>query len=142
MVVALTITALLTPHSCRKEGFPNIKLPPTNLLIDPSSTLHISLNTVGGYEYLNNVPPSRGIIVYRLSYDTFMAYERTPPNDPNRCHDGDLYTALVVKSFNMVDTCTNLEYSILDGSLIKGEGKYPVVFYKTHFDGINLRIYN
>ncbi|MFA8449634.1 MAG: hypothetical protein ACEPOW_02945 [Bacteroidales bacterium] len=142
VIIIIILTGFAFAQSCKKEGIPDVKLPPTNFVIYPNDTRYISLNTAGGYAFLNSKPPSRGIIVYNVDGKNFVAFDRTPPNEPDKCHNGDIYTHLTIEYPMVVDTCTNRKYLILDGSIVSGGGKYPLVQYKTFYDGNSLRIYN
>ena len=129
---------------------PNIPIVDVDITIDPNSTMFLELNTPGGWCYLNNKPGvyipygSRGIIVYRQDMYTFKAYERTPPNNPYKCCEDNntKCSALIVNYPMVVDTCSNINYNILDGGIIEGNGTYPLIQYKTHYNGNLLRIYN
>ncbi len=129
---------------------PEIPIIDIDITIDPNSTLFLELNVPGGWCYLDHkpgvyIPPaSRGIIVYRQDMYTFKAYERTPPNDPNKCCNSDhsQCSKLTVDYPLVVDSCTGIKYNILDGGIIEGNGTYPLIQYKTNFNGNLLRIYN
>ena len=135
---------LLSASSCNK-GSDNPNIPPVNIniTIDPNSTLFYELNTVGGWCYLDDksvvyIPfGSRGIIVYRMEMSTFLAYERTPPNNPNQCctDSRSECTKLVVGNYYpfVKDTCTGTKYSILDGTIFEGEGQYPLFQYRAEY---------
>ena len=43
-------------------------------------------------------------------------------------------------SYFMVDSCNNITYNILDGTVFEGEGKYRLYPYNFTFDGTALRI--
>ncbi len=123
-----------TPHN------PNIPKAYINFTINPNSLEYYELNTVSGWMYLQAAAPSRGIIVYRYSMDEFRAYERQSPNDPNHCGE---YSRMVVEFPFVVDTCLDVRYSILDGSIItEGYLGYPLIQYNAQYDGSILRIYN
>ena len=87
--------------------------------------------------YVTSQLPSYGIIIYRYNIDEFRAYERLAPNNPYACPNNRLYVDLPY----VLDSCSNYKYSILDGSIIKGNG-YPLIQYFTEFDGSALRVYN
>lgn len=111
-----------------------------NFSINPNSLEFHEIITVGGWMYLTSQRPSRGLIVYRYAIDEFKVYERLAPNEPNYCGDN---SRLIVEFPFVVDTCLNVEYSILDGSIItKGFHGYPLIQYHTQYDGTILRIYN
>jgi hypothetical protein len=147
----LFFTIVFSFNSCEKHYqnpyIPNIDV---DITIDPNSTLFLELNTPGGWCYLDNKPGvyipygSRGIIVYRQDMYTFLAYERTPPNDPNKCCQENMTNCskLTVDYPMVVDSCTGITYSILDGGIIEGNGVYPLMPYKTQYNGNLLRIYN
>lgn len=123
-----------TPHN------PNIPNAYINFSLEPNSTMNPELNTVSGWMYIKPHQGSRGIIIYRYSLDEFKAYERQSPNDPNHC--GELSRMIVEFPF-VVDTCLNVKYSILDGSIITpGYQGYPLIQYHTQYDGTTLRVFN
>ena len=123
-----------TPHN------PNIPDAYINFSIEPNSTFYSELNTVSGWMYVTAPPESRGIIIYRYSLDEFKAYERQSPNEPNSCGE---YSRLIVDFPFVVDTCQDVKYSILDGSVFtEGYKGYPLIQYHTQYDGSTLRIYN
>lgn len=123
-----------TPHN------PNIPQVYINFTINPNSTEYYEINTVSGWMYLGSVAPSRGIIIYRYSMDEFRAYERLAPNDPNTCGEN---SRLIVEFPFVIDTCLDVKYSILDGSIItEGYSGYPLIQYNTQYDGRMLRVYN
>ena len=116
-----------TPHN------PNIPDAYINFSIEPNSTFYYELNTVSGWMYVSAPPASRGVIIYRYSLDEFRAYERQSPNEPNSCGEDS----------RLLDTCLDVRYSILDGSIItEGYNGYPLIQYHTQYDGSTLRIYN
>ncbi len=123
-----------TPHN------PNAPDAYINFSIEPNSTFYYELNAVSGWMYVSAPLPSRGIIIYRYSLDEFRAYDRMPPNEPNSCGEN---TRLVVDSPFVIDSCLNIKYSILDGSIMtQGYNGYPLIQYHTQYDGNSLRIYN
>ena len=142
---------MLTTISCNKDLYnPNIPNVAINITIDPNSTLFQELNVIGGWVYLDEKPGvyipygSRGVIVYRTDTYEFKAYERQPPENQNKCCDGDVCTKLLVGNyFPLVkDTCTDVSYLLLDGSIVEGEGQFPLIQYQAAFDGNLLHIYN
>lgn len=134
---------ILGMSSCNDTPYnPNIPDGYFNFSIEPNSTFYYELNTVSGWMYIK--PPtftqSRGIIVYRYSQDEFKAYERQSPNEPNYCGE---YSRLIVDFPFVIDTCLDVKYSILDGSIVtEGYQGYPLIQYHTQYDGTELRIYN
>ncbi len=148
LLFLVTILAFFFQISCKKGDDPNSDIPYANInvIINPNSTLYQELNTVSGWMYYQWVdPPSRGLIIYRLSQDEFLAYERTPPVNSNFCCDleNGYCTALVVGDFYpfVQDTCSDLSYLILDGSPY-APATVPLKTYRTVYDGLNLYITN
>jgi hypothetical protein len=145
-LLAASAMAVVLVYSCTKEEQnPNTPSVYINITIDPNSTFYQELNTVGGWMYLTAEPPSRGLIVYKLSLDEFVAYDRFPPNNPNECctTNGTCTRLLVDDYFPFVmDTCTNTSYQILNGALFEGTGRYPLIRYNTVYNGQLLRIFN
>lgn len=131
--------------ACRKEEInPNDPKAYINFTIDPNGTFYQELNTVGGWMYVTADPPSRGIIVYRMTQNEFLAYDRMPPNEPNRCCEGNECTRLVVGDYYPMayDECNDISYLLLNGSIVEGDGKWPLIQYQTTYNGQYLRIYN
>lgn len=145
----LLFAVTLIISACKKNGDdPNSNIPYAhiNVTINPNSTLYSELNIVGGwmyYPYVNS--PSRGLIIYRMTQDQFLAYERTPPSNSNACCDPEngLCTYLVVDDYFpfVYDTCSDFSYQIIDGSPIS-PASVPLKQYYTSYDGLNLYINN
>ena len=139
---------ILCLSGCDKDDGGRLPLPPLDITIDPNSTMYSEINVVGGWMYLNESDgvesPSRGVIVYRLSTDQFMAFERTPPFKPDSCCNvaQTICTALVVDYPYVIDTCTDCKYIILDGSAISGPSSMPLSQYVTEYYGDWLYIHD
>jgi len=147
MLVIFLLGGLLI-SSCKKGEDPNSDIPYAhiNVVINPNSTLYQELNVVGGWMYYPYVnPPSRGLIIYRMTVEDFLAYERTPPSNSNACCDPEtlLCTYLVVGDYYpfVYDTCSDYSYQILDGSPMS-PATIPLKQYMTSYDGLNLYINN
>ena len=119
-----------------------------NAIVDftiyPNSIKEYELNVPGGYKYYTSDPQStsRGIIVFRVSQDSFTVWDRLPPNNPNACCDADgNCTRLVMEdAFFVVDHCNNIKYNVLNGEIFEGEGQYRLYPYNYVYDGTSLRI--
>ena len=113
--ILVILTFLLVAVSCddtpHNPNIPNVYI---NFSIEPNSMFYSELNTVSGYLEVTAPWPSRGIIIYRYSLNEFKAYERQSPNEPNHCGEN---SRLIVDFPFVVDTCLNVKYSILDGSI-------------------------
>ena len=139
--ILVILTFLLVAVSCddtpHNPNVPNVYI---NFSIEPNSMFYQELNTVSGYLEVTAPWPSRGIIIYRYSLDEFKAYERQSPNDPNHCGEN---SRLIVEFPFVVDTCLDVKYSILDGSIFtQGYMGYPLIEYRTQYDGRILRVFN
>jgi nitrite reductase/ring-hydroxylating ferredoxin subunit len=126
---------IFTIYQCDKEQerIPYVYVNIQKSIDDPE------LNAVlipGNYVYLTG--GVNGIILYRFSNDEFIAWERTCPYVPSdNCRisldETDVFCAC---------PCCESEYSIIDGTAVKGPSTYPLKSYKTYFDGYYIRIYN
>jgi len=145
LIVVLTFILLL---ACNKQSNDRLPLPPIDISINPNTTIYQEINIAGGWIYLNQndgaLPPSRGIIVYRVTEDQFVAFERTPPFKPDSCCNAakTICTALIVDYPYVLDTCTNSKYLILDGSPVSGPSHISLGMYATEYYGDLLYIHN
>jgi len=147
---AILFIALYHLSGCKKDDQENPQLGYVNITINPNSTFYQELNIVSGWTYLGYNDgvrePSRGIIVYRLSSDQFLAYERTPPYKPDSCCTGYLTgcTSLIVDNYYpyAMDTCTQSKFLLIDGSPVDGPSTYPMIWYYADYDGSVLHIHN
>ncbi len=116
------------------ETIPDV---PVNLNIDIGSTMYIELNTIGGWVYLTG--GYRGLLVYRVSVDEFVAYDRGCPYDPL-----EEYSRITMDPSGITcsDTLCGSQFSILDGGPIKGPATLPLKRYFTYFDGNILTVNN
>lgn len=148
-LLTISFVVLVFFTACKKNGDdPNSDIPYAhiNVVINPNSTLYQELNIIGGWMYYPYVnPPSRGLIIYRLTQDDFLAFERTPPVNSNGCCDLEtgLCTHLIVDDYFpfVYDTCSEYSYQIIDGSPIS-PATVPLKQYFTSYDGLNLYINN
>ena len=140
--------ALVVLYSCDNDDPLPIEVGYVNFQIYPNSTEYIQLNNVGGWAYVTANEPSRGIIIYRLSFDEFKAYERTPTYKPDSCcvyyENFAECTRLIVDESAVftLDTCSGTKYLLIDGSIVEGPASYPMVQYNTQYDGETLFVYN
>ena len=131
-----------------KDG--NAPIAPVDITLDPNSTIYQEINVPGGWMYLDEsdgvIYPSRGIIVYRLTNEQFLAFERTPPYKPDSCCNltGTLCTRLVVDDYYpfVRDTCTNSSFLIIDGSPAEGPASRGLWQYVAEYDGYLLYIHD
>ena len=146
VLFAFSLATILLLNGCKEPLVnPNYPTGIINFTIYPNEIQYEGLNVISGYAYLTSDPEStsRGIIVYRLSQEEFLAYDRLPPNEPNACCDAQgNCTRLIVDFPFVVDNCNNIKYNIINGSIVEGEGIFPLIQYHTSFDGYELHVYN
>jgi hypothetical protein len=132
----LILTFVLSCKSNRKNPVPNI---PFDLTINISLPAYIDLQNVGSYAFVEG--GSKGIIVYRVSMDQFVAFDRHSPADASfNC--GEALTPTSSNFLELSDTCSTARFSLLDGSAIQGSD-VGLRQYMTFYDGsYKLRIYN
>ncbi len=133
------VCCLLVAFSCKKKDAYPIPSVPFDFTIDLSLPSYQDLNGTGGWAYVNG--GIKGIIVYRQSYDVFVAWERQSPEDPeNSCSSG-----LVTNADNFLqldDPCSDARFSLYDGSAL-ANSKWGLRKYQASWDGSNLvRLYN
>ena len=130
---------LLTTPSCSKNDnrHPTIPEVVVNFSINPNSTEFIELNSPGGWAYVTG--GYRGILIYRLTLNEFLAFERTCPYDP-----GEPGARVEVEASNVTLWCPecNSKYIMLDGSPFEGPSQYLLKQYQTTYDGNLLYVYN
>ena len=123
---------------CEGYNHPNLPKVPVNFTIYPNDVSYLDLNWAGGHMYFTG--GVNGIVVYRLTDDQFLAFERACPYDwddedePRVSVEADGITLKCVK-------CGSL-FKILDGSVITGPSKYFLQRYNTKYDGMILRVHN
>jgi len=134
ILASFIIFALSCGKGSEHQSIPEV---PVDLYLDISSTIYIKLSNVGGYEYMSG--GYKGIIVYRLSMEDFVAYDRACPYHPyDECALIEMdHSGVILK-----DTCCGSEFNLLDGSVSKGPAEYPLKRYQTIFDGQILQISN
>ena len=130
---------LVVLFSCRKDRNHPIASVPFDLTIDLTLPSYVELNGAGGWAYV--IGGIKGIIVYRQSYDVFVAFERQSPEDPeNTCSEG--LKPMESNFLQLDDPCSNAVFSLYDGSPVSGS-KWGLRQYQVLWDGSNLlRIYN
>ncbi|HOY32716.1 MAG TPA: hypothetical protein PKW80_12630 [Bacteroidales bacterium] len=123
--------------SCKKKIKDPIPDVYVNFYMNISSTLYLELSSVGGF--VNVSGGYRGITVYRLSSDEFVAFERACP------YDWEVDSAMVgVDSSGLIMNCHSCgsEFLIIDGSVINGPSSLSLKQYRATYDGQILHIYN
>ncbi len=124
--------------SCKKNRTHPVPSIPFDITIYTNLPSYSTLEAVGGWAYVSG--GSKGIVVYRKSFEEFVAFERHSPANEGSCEfpltcDNDNF--LVLK-----DSCSGAQFSLLDGSLISGS-EYGLRQYRAIWNGGSaLRISN
>lgn len=123
--------------ACKKNNqaiIPYVQVDQSLYLVDP---INFNLNFVGGWRYLNG--GSRGIVVYRLSQDQFVAFDRHCTYDINNpCG----MVSIDTNSFFLTDTCCGSSFLVSDGAVYHAPAQFPLQAYRTSFIDNTVRIYN
>jgi hypothetical protein len=124
--------------SCKKNssatitGVPNVAV---NFSVDITNPLYANLSAVGGWVYVTG--GYDGIIVYRQSTTTFLAFDRGCPYD---C-ESNSKSIVAVQSNNIFATCPvcGTQYAVNSGTVSnKGPGTLALKQYNATFDGSNI----
>ncbi|MBN9292553.1 MAG: hypothetical protein J0G96_01085 [Flavobacteriia bacterium] len=136
MLIFVIVVTFLGCKSTRRNPIPNI---PFDITINITLPAYIDLQNVGSYAYVTG--GSKGLIVYRMSYDQFVAFDRHSPAEASFNCDQPL-TPREENFLELSDSCSTARFSLLDGSAIEGSD-VGLRQYLTYFDGANkVRIYN
>ena len=129
----IAVTVLLL-NSCSKTNTAtttsgSVPTVAVNLSINVKSSTYTTLQTVGGVAYLANVG-YRGIMLYRLSNSTIMAYDRTCTYDlPDA---GGIVYALT-NGTAICQDCNSI-YNLYDGSVNTGPTTIGLKVYATSYN--------
>lgn len=133
----LFILMVLLPLSCGKDSrhpVPDVYLdfPPINI----ESTQYLELNSIGGWAYFTG--GFKGVIIYRVSYDEFRAFDRACPYHPFE----ECAIVRVTDPPLATDTCCGSTFLLLDGSPVEGPSRHPLKQYQTSFNYPYLSVTN
>jgi len=131
----LLLLAVVPFVSCKKEQS-QIPYVPVNITVNINNPGFIDLNAVGGWTYVTG--GSRGIVVYRLSQDEFMTFDRHSPYLP----DNDCTVEVDSSNIILEDPCSGSRFLLTDGSVVEGPAALPLLRYQNTFDGTILNIFN
>jgi nitrite reductase/ring-hydroxylating ferredoxin subunit len=106
------------------------------------STISVNLNYPqfqklkldGGYVYLDG-GGLKGIILYRASENSYLAYDRACPHNPN----GEI-VQVDLSSLFMVDHACHSSFNFSDGQPTGGPAQRPLVQYRVDQEGTVLKI--
>lgn len=135
MIIFLTIAFLL--FSCKKENQQTIPDVAVSFRIDPTSALYSDLNPIGGWVYVTG--GYRGILLYHLSQDEFLAFDRACPYDYEK---PAAQVEIESSGITLIDSCCLSRFIILDGSPFAGPARNSLKQYRTSYDGNYLYVFN
>ncbi len=121
---------LLIAVSCKKNRNHPVPSIPFDIAVNISLPSYNQLQGVGGWTTVNG--GSKGIIVYRKSYDEFVSFDLHSP-----ANDGQCAQPLIPDSSNFLqlnDLCTGATFSLFDGSPMTGSD-LGLRQYQTTWDG-------
>lgn len=117
-------------YACQKKETYPIPSVPVNILLNLNLPAYQDLNNPGGWAYV--IGGSRGIIIYR-SFDEFIALDRhTTVYPDSTCAIAEVDS---INSFVLNDPCSEAQYSITTGTVIKEPGQWALKQYFTSWDG-------
>ncbi len=138
--VLILLLGMTIFQSCDKErDYDEIPYAVVNFRISPNSTIYWELNSPGGWVYLIANYPSRGVLVYRINLEEFMAYERTCPYDP---YEPDAKIEVEPSGITAACPSCGTKYIMLDGTPFEGPGQRRLKQYRTTYNGNTLHIFN
>lgn len=133
---SLFLLTLLSLFSCRDRNMSRVPDVPVNIAININQPDFFNLSVPSGWVYITG--GSRGIIVFRNSLTEFTAIERHSAFEPeNNC-------AVIVNPDNVIisDPCSESQWLIMDGSIVKGPTSFPLKTYQLTFSDPMLYITN
>lgn len=134
-LIVLVLSLLLI--SCNKERVCRVPMGDATCQIDPNSPLYSGINNCDGYVYLTG--GYHGLVVVRLDWNTFAAYERTCPADSAKLEMDPAYGNIVLTC----PRCHSQFNTYADGCPLQGSHTSCYLQqYNTHYDGSTLYISN
>jgi hypothetical protein len=129
---------LVLNWACRREEQTPIPIVPTDFTVNLNLPEYSDLAAPGNFILLTG--GSRGIIVYRISLDQFVAFDRHCTYQAEQfCRVVPDDTGIIVRDLE----CCQSAFNIFDGIPIEGPASFPLYQYRTMYNGVNLlRIYN
>lgn len=132
--ILLLFAVLLTSARCNRNRF--IPYIPVDFEINLNLPAYQPLTAVSGWITVSG--GSRGIIIYRLNQDEFIAYDR------HSTYNVDAACQVAVEEDNILitDPCSGSQWVITDGSVATGPAELPLQRYQTFWSPPILRIVN
>lgn len=139
-IVAVVFTVLLFTN-CKKDDNGVVPYAYVNVSLYAADPQFSQLNAVNGFIYYNNGVSSgyKGLIIFKRGPGDYLAYERACTYDPESTCDG---LTVDIDYITLKDECCESKFQIFDGSISHGPATYPLVQYRTSFNGTVLTITN
>ncbi len=122
------------------EDYADIPYVRVNFTINPASIEYGELNIPGNWVYVTG--GYKGIIIYHLYENQYMAFERCCTFDPElECARVEVIDGGLIA----IDSCCMSQFVLTDGSpLENSKAKLPLKQYNTYLDGATglLHVYN
>lgn len=136
-VLSIALAFALCSTSCKKDKPGGVPLTPLDISINVNNPSYADLSVPSGWIYLSG--GSLGLIVYRASFDEFVALDRHCPYS-----SADLCRVFVddTQLFARDTACCHSSFSIVNGYVNEGPAALNLQRYNTSFNGTTLRIYN
>lgn len=134
----LMVIIVMIAISCKKEEqAPEIPYVYVNFSLNPNGTQYIKLNQVNGSETVYG--GYNGIVIFRKSFNEFMAFERACPYDP--LVPG---AKLIVDESSPTVYCPicSSKFTLTEGIPYDGPSHFSLKQYSTVYDGAMLYISN
>jgi Rieske Fe-S protein len=112
---------------------------PVNLIILAGSGQFFPISTIGGYTYVSGYG-IKGIVIYRLSQNQFIALERSCTKDGCDVSKAMVWTQ--AGNTSVRDSVCGSSFMLSDGSILTGPATIPLYQYHTSWDGNQLHVYN
>ena len=135
LLSTILLFALLFSSSCKDDNPYTIPYVLVNFSVYPNG-LDSDLG-VSGFKYFPR--GYRGIIVYRLGTDQFVAYDRACTYDTQNPK-----AIVAVDPSGLIAVCPicGSKYLITDGYPYQGPAKNPLLQYRTSYDGFKVSVSN
>jgi nitrite reductase/ring-hydroxylating ferredoxin subunit len=126
LLILLLGFVIITSWGCR-DRIAQVPDVPVDIVVNINQPAFFDLTVPTGWVYLTG--GSRGIILYRLNTEEFIAFERHSPFEPeNNC-------SVIVENDGVIisDPCSDSSWLITDGSIVTGPTSFPLVTYDVRF---------
>jgi len=131
------VLLFFSTYSCKKDNEKAVPEVYVDFYININDPQFYNLQSIGGYVYVTG--GVAGIVVYRESSTSFLAYDRCCTYDVDKRCKIQMDTTSNQKLF--CPTCHS-EFAISNGAVTKSPAKQPLKQYNTTFDGEKVHISN